>query len=225
MDHNYTPRELSRRTPQYSTHNNNADNIERYLQEDGHRTWGFVIYRCTYGSDHDWDQFMMRLRHQIQKTLQIYNGLDMMDSLNLTVFEDRSLLDGASTSVVREQFKQWATTAPQQEQGTGPALSHRYRFCVQVDAVGLEAVIHDAPTPPYPDTTSDGFVNLIWKDWRPSTTDPIEEAEEPIEGCTLDDVGWMKVAYQEVVVDMYYYLRDRNAWYTEYRRPPEVAHA
>src|SRR2546423_15191719 len=93
---------MSRRTPQYSTHNNNADNIERYLQEDGHRTWGFVIYRCTYESDDDWGQFMERLRDQIRCTLEIDNGLDMMDSLSITVFEDRSILDGASTSVVRE---------------------------------------------------------------------------------------------------------------------------
>ena len=49
---------VSRRTPPWSTHFNNADNIERYLQEDGHRTWGLVIYRCTYESDDDWDQVL-----------------------------------------------------------------------------------------------------------------------------------------------------------------------
>jgi hypothetical protein len=87
----------SRRTPQMSTHFNNADNIERYLQEDGHRTWGFVIYRCTYESDDDWDQFMERLRYRIREVLEIYNGLDMIDNLSMTVIEDRSILDGAST--------------------------------------------------------------------------------------------------------------------------------
>ena len=215
---------MSRRTPQYSTHNNQADNIERYLQEDGHRTWGFVIYRCTYESDDDWDRFM-GLRDQIRCTLEIYNGLDMMDSLSVTVFEDRSILDGASTSVVREHFKQWAATAPQQEQGTGPALSQRYRYCVQVDAVALESIIHDAPSPPQPGIISDGFVNLIWKDWEPSRPDPREEVEEPIEGCTQHKVGWVRVAYQDVMVDVYHYLRDWNDWYSEYRRPPEVARA
>jgi len=208
---------MSRRTPQYSTHNNTADCIERYLQEDGHRTWGFVIYRCTYESDDDWGQFMERLRDQIRRTLEIYNGLDMMDSLSITVFEDRSILDGASTSVVREHFKQWAATAPQQEQGTGPALSQRYRYCVQVDAEALESVIHD--------TISDGFVNLIWKDWEPDKPDHREEIEEPVEGCTQHKVGWLNVAYQDVMVGMYYYLRGWNDWYAEYRRPPEVARA
>ena len=213
---------MSRRTPQYSTHNNQADNIERYLQEDGHRTWGFVIYRCTYESDDDWDQFMERLRDQIRRTLESCNGLDMMDSLSITVFEDRSILDGASTSVVREHFKQWAATAPQQEQGTGPALSQRYRYCVQMDAVALESIIHDAPQL---DTFGDGFVNLIWKDWEPSRPDHREEVEESIEGCTQHEVGWMRVAYRDVMVGMHYYLRNWNDWHREYRRPPEVARA
>jgi hypothetical protein len=216
---------MSRRTPQYSTHNNNADNIERYLEEDGHRTWGFVIYRCTYDRDDDWGRFMEHFRDQIRRTLEIYNGLDMMDRLSVTVVEGRSVLDGASISVVREHFKQWAATAPQQEQGTGPALSQRYRYCVHVDAEALESVIHDAPSPPQPDAISDGFVNLIWRDWEPSRPDPREEVEEPIEGCTQHTVGWMRVAYQDVMVDMYHLLRDWNDWYSEYCRPPQVARA
>jgi hypothetical protein len=216
---------MSRRTPQYSACFNSADNIESYLQEDGHRTWGFVIYRCTYESDDDWGRFMERLRDTVRSALETYNGLDMMDSLSITVFEDRPILDGASTSVIREHFKQWAVTASRQEQGTGPALSQRYRYCVQVDAVALKSVIYDALWPLRRYTISDGLVNLIWRDWEPYTPDPREAVEEPIEGCTLNLVGWMRVAYQDVMVDMYYYLRDWNAWHGEYRRPPEVAHA
>jgi hypothetical protein len=220
------PHTPSPRTPKYSTHNNNADNIERYLQEDDHRTWGFVIYRCTYENDDDWDEFMERLRYQTRDSLEAYNGLDMMDSLSMTVFEDQSVFDGASTTIVREHFKQWAATAPQQEQGTGPALSQRYRYCVQVDAVALKSVIHDAPAPPANDTFDEGFVNVIWLDWVPSSPNAKgEEIGEPIEGCILQDVGWMRVAYQDLTVGMYYFLRDYNAWYHEYRRPPIVAHS
>ena len=126
---------------------------------------------------------MERLRDHIRCTLEIYNGLDMMDSLSITAFEDRSILDGASTSVVREHFKQWAATAPQQEQGTGPALSQRYRYCVQVDAVALESFIDDAPSPPQSYTISDGFVNLIWKDWEPSRPDHRSEERRVGKEC------------------------------------------
>jgi len=219
------PQSPSRRTPQYSTHCNTVDNIERYLQEDGHRIWGFAIYRCTYESDSDWQEFVRRLRYRIEQTLKFYNGMDMMDSLSFTVIEDLSILDGASTSTVREHFKQWAATAPQQEQGTGPALSQRYRYCLMVDNTALISVIHDASAPTEPESTSKGVINLIWKDWKPSSSDLREEVEEPIEGCRQQDVGWMIVAYQDAMVGMYYYLRDLNDWYHEYRRPPQVARA
>ena len=40
------------------------------------------------------------------------------------------------------------------------------------------------------------------------------------------DVGWMKVEYEDVAVGMYYCLRDlSDDWRREYRRPPEVARA
>ncbi len=70
---------------------------------------------------------------------------------------------------------------------------------------------------------NDGFINLIQKDWEPHTPDAREPVEDPIEDCTLHDVGWMMVAYQDVMVDMHYQLRGYNNWYTEYRRPPKVA--
>jgi hypothetical protein len=204
------------RWTQDDTNLNNADNIERYLQEDGHRTWGLVIYRCTYDSDDDWNKFMELLRNHIRQTLEFYNGLDILDSLSLTIIEDRSILDDASTSVVRELFKQWAATALEQEQGEGigPGLSQRYRYCIQVDDEALESIIEDE---------SDAFINLIQKDWEPHTPNAREPAEDPIEDCTLHDVGWMMVAYRDVMVDMYYQLRGYNNWYTEYRRPPKVA--
>jgi hypothetical protein len=63
--------EPSQRTPELPTNHNTADHIERYLQTDGHRTWGFVIYRCTYDDDDDdeWNEFMERLRYRIRQTL------------------------------------------------------------------------------------------------------------------------------------------------------------
>ncbi len=94
-----------------------------------------------------------------------------------------------------------------------------------VDNTALDSVIHDAPEHAEPDATSKGVINLIWKDWKPSSPDPREEVEEPIKGCTQHDVGWMRVAYQDAIVGMYYYLHDFNDWYHEYRRPPQVARA
>lgn len=193
-----------------------AHRIVKGLQEDRHQTWGFVIYRCTYDSEDDWNKFMELLRRRIRSALEFYKRLDMMDSLGLTIIDDRSTFDDASTSFVRDHFKQWVTTAPDLEQGEGigPGQSQRYRYCIQVDDQALESVIEDE---------NDGYVYLIQKDWELYTADAREPAEDPIEDCTLHDIGWMMVDYQDVMVGMYDLLRGLNDWYLEYRRPPKVA--
>lgn len=219
----------SRRTPDSPSHLNTVDNIERYLEEDHHRTWGFIVYRCVYGDDAAWDTFISRFRQEIRDILQFYNGLDMMDSLDMTVISDPDSLDGASTSAVREHFRQWAVRAPQEEQGTGPGLSQRYRYCIQVDEEALQSVL-DGPGPSPLHRPSDGYVNLIWKDWTPREPEAEEDEEEDdndsIEGCTEHDVGWMMVGYQNVMLNFYYQLRGMGTdnWEQEYRRPPEVVY-
>jgi hypothetical protein len=204
------------------------------LQEDGHRIWGLVIYRCTYKSDADWDEFMKRLRGCTRHTLEFYQAPELMDSLGLTVLEDRALFDGATTSTVRNHFRKWAETAVETEQGEGAGQGNaqRYRYCLHVDEEALESVVRKAPAPwgeiRYNDV---GYVNFIDKDWEPY--DPVyyedevdrlvEDPEEPIEGCTLHNVGWMKVHYDSVMVDKYLNMRDQLAWDLEYRRPPEFS--
>lgn len=80
---------ISRRMPRYLTYFNRADDIGRYLQEDGHRVWGCIIYRCTYENDDDWDDFTKHLNYRSRRTMAFYNSLDMMDSLSMTIFEDK----------------------------------------------------------------------------------------------------------------------------------------
>ncbi|PKX96393.1 uncharacterized protein P174DRAFT_417435 [Aspergillus novofumigatus IBT 16806] len=153
-------------TPHLTRRSNFADCVELDLEEDGHRTWGFVMYRCEYKSDSDWD---------------------MMDRLTLTVFDDQATFNGATTSFVREHFKKWAATAPQEEQGTGPANAQRYRCCIQVTDECLDSVIRTSRS------TKRGFANLIDASWEPHSPwdgdERIEDDEEPLEGCTLLDVG------------------------------------
>jgi hypothetical protein len=71
-----------------------------------------------------------------------------------------------------------------------------------------------------------GFVRLIrgsWKEYDPyDEGERLEEEHEVIERCTLEDVGWMQVQFDGVMVVPWYYLRD-NAWKSEYRRPPAIA--
>lgn len=218
----------SPRKPDSSIHFNDADQIEIGLREDGHRTWGFVIYRTCYSKtdDADWPEFLARLRFQMERTFDSFNGRDISGLFTLAVFEDPAL-DGASTATVRERFVEWRGTAPQLEQGSEaqPGKSPRYRFAIQVDAASLHAVTHEAPAPDVRDlvATRKGWVKLIDASWMSALSDSDEEDEEdehePIEGVTEMDVGWVKIPYASTV-EYYVNSRNWNWWPTSYLRPP-----
>ena len=255
------PADISSRTPNtVSTKFNAADSIERQLHADGHRVWGFVVYRCAYASDSDWETCIQRIKASIRKAMGMYNGHDLLEEgrFRLTVIEDANALDGASTQVVRQHFTEWCSRALNEEQGSNEeiesrrqeaepwygSLALRYRFCVQVDEASLQSIVSA-------ETAGEGWVKLIKGAWKarasraseaetqqqePETDGLVEDQgdyeeyeedeEHPaIEGCTEEDVGWMKVQYQSVIPDFYVNLRDPNAWIGDYRRPPDIATA
>ncbi|KAE8420021.1 hypothetical protein BDV36DRAFT_293670 [Aspergillus pseudocaelatus] len=230
---NFRPDEPSKRDPTIDAYSNEADRLEKLLQLDRFRYWGFVIYRCTYQSDSDWEKFMTRFLYHVTKSLECYNGLDLIDSFAPTVFEDESF-DGASTAFLRNHFQEWAATAPQVEQGVDycrfPA-SGRYRFFIMVDQEALESVVK-IPNPE--SSVRTGFVRLVNGVWEPLSLDEEElealglsdpsaiEQEEPLEGCRLEDVGWMKVSYEDAETGAYLYLGDSLDWSDFYQRPPCV---
>ncbi|GIJ86743.1 hypothetical protein Asppvi_005638 [Aspergillus pseudoviridinutans] len=198
-----------------------ADRIERDLHEDGLRAWGFVIYRCTYQSNTAWVEFMRRLLANTKDTLEGCCGLDLLDNLTLTVIEDSGSLDGATTAVIRKHFQQWVAAAEQEEPDTPSPrvqLSQRYRYCLQITQDVMDSVLTDEE--------EGGFVRLIRRDWEEYEPydhgERIEDEEEAIEGCTLENVGWIKVPFDGVMVYPWYYLRG-GGWATEYRRPPKIA--
>ncbi|KAJ5449863.1 uncharacterized protein N7458_006312, partial [Penicillium daleae] len=195
---------------------NNADQIERYLHEDDLHAWGFVIYRCTYQSNTAWDEFMCRLLTNTKDTLEDEGGLDLLNNLALTVIEDPGKLDGATTAVIRPHFKQWVVTPQCNKnrvlaQGCCGRNDTNYAACLRLCSHRREG---------------GGFVRLIRRDWE--EYDPydegerVEEEQEAIERFTLEDVGWIKVPFDGVIVVPWYYLRGEG-WETEYRRPPKIA--
>ncbi|KAF2432536.1 hypothetical protein EJ08DRAFT_647982 [Tothia fuscella] len=214
----------SLRTPDRSTWSNDADNIERFLQEDGHPIWGFVIYRCTYADDSEWGEFMKRLKHETEGVFkdEQCNGMDIYDRLRWTVFDEKSSFDGVDDSVVRQHFTNWMKSAPQEEQNTTRGLSQRYRFCVQVDQDALDSVVENDSD----SNLKDGWVKLVWADY----TDHLRELEikypvKPrlIPPDPLEIHPWMMVTYQYLLPGMYILLRDWSDWDREYRAPPQVA--
>jgi hypothetical protein len=215
-------KQKSLRQPDIATAFNDADNIERCLQNDGHRAWGWVIYRSTYKSDDDWKEFVFRLRAEIKSDLDFHGGADMLDSLELTIVEDKTL-EGASTSEVRKKFKIWVQNNARQEQdGVEAEGSQRYLFCVQVDEESLQSVIAH-PRGKYPPGPDGSWIKMIWRDWDLETIYPDRaEPYEAIEGCIREDVGWMRVGFPDFMVYGYSMLHERNGWYVLYCRPPRL---
>ncbi|KAB5549642.1 hypothetical protein GE09DRAFT_1223464 [Coniochaeta sp. 2T2.1] len=172
----------------------------------------------------------------------------------LTVIEDASGgLDGASTGVVRGYFREWCARMLEEEQGSeedvrsrqqqdarlqDTGVPVRYRFCVQVDEHSMRSVVSDE---------GERWVKLIKRDWQPRRatsgavenqgaqhdddegdfTDDEDDGEQysPIEGCTEEDIGWMKVQLVGLMPDFYANLRDPNLWHIQYVRPPDIATA
>jgi hypothetical protein len=93
---------MSLRTPHLHTWSNDADGIELQLQNYEHAKLGLVIYRCTYGSDADWAEFILRLHQTIKDTLTDCNGLDMLECMEFIVMEDPILEAATKTLVSRE---------------------------------------------------------------------------------------------------------------------------
>ncbi|OQD90210.1 hypothetical protein PENSOL_c060G04780 [Penicillium solitum] len=176
----------SKRDPTMYSSMNQADLVEKLLKEDGFTTWGFIIFRCTYHKDSDWENFMARIVGAVSEDLKEDSALDLLDTFAPTVLEDPSF-GGATVATLREHFHQWKKTAMREEQGVSEdytPTSGRYRFFITVDQEAMESVLN---TP-----LGGKWTHVPEED---SEDEDISEPEEfePLEGCTEDDVGWMNI--------------------------------
>jgi hypothetical protein len=73
------------------------DSLHRYPNSK----LGFLVYRCTYASDHDWQVFMAYLTHSVRATLVKDKLGDIADRLDWNVQSSSSSLDRADFETVR----------------------------------------------------------------------------------------------------------------------------
>ena len=193
------PEDRSPRTPNnIFTQNNAADQLERQLRADGHRIWGFVIYRCTYASDTAWRECIEHIRASRSEAMDFYNGHDLLEEghFALTVIQDASTLDGASSQVVRRHFEDWCARMEREEQGSedeiearrgekaspyDSLLPQRYRFCIQIDDASWQSVNSQSWK---------GWVKLLNRDWqsKEATAAQQQPEEERAPGGSKRDV-------------------------------------
>ncbi|KAJ6113573.1 hypothetical protein N7523_006890 [Penicillium sp. IBT 18751x] len=182
---------------------NEADWLEALLNKNGFVTWGFVTCRRTNQSNFDWEKSLSRFLSAVPGYLEVYRELDLLDTFAPTVLED-PFFEGATIATLREDFNQWVKTSFKKYQGGPKRLIHE----------AMESVL-SAPKEDY----KTGFVRMVHAEREPEVLDEdntasgdVSESEEPLEGCTENDVGWVKVCWGYVELPGFHKLPDWEDW-------------
>ncbi|KAL2856079.1 hypothetical protein BJX68DRAFT_229992 [Aspergillus pseudodeflectus] len=169
----------------------------------------------------------------------------------MVFFEDQARFDGASRDELRVHFKEWradefSRLAPADlevvrgtrrgESGPRITMEHpelansRFQQFIQVDEESLQSMREEFEEPVRLYGT--GHVNFVYADWPHDLEDSDEdesqeeyeddEVFEPIDECTEEDVGWMKVAATGLGPPFFFSLDGIEGWQDTYIRPPEV---
>ncbi|KAL6365616.1 hypothetical protein LRP88_01616 [Fusarium phalaenopsidis] len=201
--------------------------IIRNMQEDGFRTWGFVVYRCACASDSQWASYLEFLKEAVREYLQFVELETLLwKHLEWTIIEDPPDLDGASKQHVREKFSDWAAARSVERDGPGaddPWLRNRPRFkyCIYVDQRCLDTVDqHEtwveqgAPGP-----LKNVVCVIIDRTAKPKGRG--RNGYPSVEGCVKMDTGWMYTSLG-AIPDVYNRLSFEELSEHDYPRPPQV---
>ncbi|KAI7466088.1 hypothetical protein KC357_g7469 [Hortaea werneckii] len=210
---------------------NLVDRLSKLKQDK----WGFLIYRCTYRDNRDWELFKAIVHRRTQKDMAYSDVPELADSLEWTFIEDRNSLEDASKDHVRTRHREWAAEAFRIEIARAASDTFdcpRYRYFIQVDEEALQSVL----SAPECDMYGGGYVDFVDSQWEPMGEEEDEDEDEyalcaedretfdSIEGCTEEDVGWMKIAADMIGAHWYSEASGfkYGGWYTFYKRPPET---
>jgi hypothetical protein len=205
-------------------------------QQTQHDECGLVIYRCAYNDDQAWNRFKQTLEAQTQETIAFYKDTaEANDSLEWTFVENRATLEGASKDYLRKRFKQARSQTVDKDQSLftaegEPCYSCQNRYFIQVDEQSLQDLQDWG--------WAGGSVNFVDADWRPLRerlpAEKISNEEfefDPVEGCTEEHVGWMKIAGPMINRDLCGLEGDQGSgmdpelWYVYYVRPDDILYS
>ncbi|KAI8939243.1 hypothetical protein NX059_005069 [Plenodomus lindquistii] len=80
---------------------NDPEHVREVLQRNPSLKWGFVIYRCTYEDDEQWNRFMHHLNTRVRLNLEDDGAEELFERIDWDVQENRKVLDGATPGEVR----------------------------------------------------------------------------------------------------------------------------
>lgn len=201
--------------------------VIRDMQETGFQRWGFVIYRCAYAKNAQWESYLEFIKASVQEELE-FDGLYTLlwKYLDWTIIEDRETLDGASKQEVRERFSEWSAARSVERDGPGadePKVEEapRFRYCIYIDQKCLDTVDRYEAWAEVGALGGLKFVvcAVLDKDCKPKGRG--RRGFPPVEGCTREDTGWM---YTHVgnIPSVYNRLSYQELADDDYSRPPKI---
>ncbi|KAK3939341.1 hypothetical protein QBC46DRAFT_388211 [Diplogelasinospora grovesii] len=208
----------------YSFHVKPDTAIANSLEEYKLDRWGFVIYRCTYGSQEKWDKFLALAKQEARDYLERWGtgDLSVYDKIDWTVIEDAETLDGASILNTTRKFRAWVEADGRAEmQGSVFTdtwqYAPRYHYFMHVDEESLESVVDDEKAR---DRAAGYFCKIIY----PSSVMGREEArvagEIPDDQDPLDEqlelLDCIKKVKLGSLVELYVTLLNLDSWYNIY---------
>lgn len=210
-----------------------------------------MVYRCTYNDEATWQHLKQWIVDENRESTATSKAPTLIDYLDMVFFEDRARFDGALRDELRVHFKEWRADqfsrlgpadlevvrgarrgelVPRITMVHPELMSSRFQQFIQVDEESLQSMREefDEPVRLY----GTGHVNLVYADWPHDLEDSDEdesqeeyeddEVFEPIDGCSEENVGWMKVAATGLGPP-FFFLSDGIEWWQEnYVRPPDV---
>lgn len=124
--------------------------IRDALQKHKLSDWGFVIVRCTYSPQEEWDKFLALAKGHARDYFAACRMEAVHDRMRWTVIEDAAAQEGADILAANRRFVDWADRGPGMQEWQGTAFtptrhySPRYDYFVLVDEESLESVM-DGP--------------------------------------------------------------------------------
>ncbi|KAG8624002.1 hypothetical protein KVT40_008978 [Elsinoe batatas] len=193
--------------------------LDARIQSTGHSKWGFVIYRCTYKSDEDWNKMMTKLEEKDAEPYHMaaFNLTQRLrDSLTYAVFEDADLEAGGWYNEYRQHpdiavGEPWKTEQPSESAG----ISARYDICIWIDETSLKSILNEpenyvAPEPGTWTKEEEDLVGWVYA---------LRYYKKPLPGAERE---WMRITFSDLMTRWYILLRT-DGWHHEYRQHPDIA--
>lgn len=161
------------------------------MQCTGVYRWGFVIFRCAYADQAQWETYLHYMKLVLRNSLenQELYGL-LWNYLEWTVIED-SNLEGTSKQDVRDQFTDWVADC--QESNGHPVVEDmaRYNFCLYIDQKCLDSMNKFDINAMQGRSMMDRIVSCVVLDKNCTWRGKGRQGFPNVEGCVRHYTGWM----------------------------------